>query len=84
MARPKTKSLSLTTEVKEDKIYVLTAINCHGQACTISTASEMKEALDQQASFLILKEGQRYWMNKGGKIETFIEAKQVPAKQLII
>lgn len=72
------KSSSLITLVKEEFIYILSAINKHNQLFIISAHDTREAALEAQKLFLETWANVSYWKNpKNGDIETLIETKPV-------
>jgi hypothetical protein len=82
---PRVKSVKATMEtlVEEDKIYILNAINKHGQNFIISPHPTMAEALEARDKFIETRAGSStYWKQKDGKPETFIETKAVKENKI--
>lgn len=73
----KSKALVKTSDLNEDKIYILTALNKHNQKVTIATDTSMPASLKAREDFLIKNTSNRYWLQKDGKLDTKIEIKSV-------
>jgi predicted DNA-binding protein (MmcQ/YjbR family) len=77
-AMPRPKSLVKTSDLKDNKIYILTAMNRHNQRITITTDNSMPESLKSREKFLTENMNKRYWVQRDGKIEIKVEIKTVP------
>jgi hypothetical protein len=83
MPRVKSVKATLETIIEEDKIYILTAVNKHGQQFTISIHANMSDAMEAQKEFVGTRAGpSSYWKQRDGKPETFIETKVVKENKI--
>lgn len=75
--KPVVKSLDLETMIEGEYIYILTAVNRHGQKCMIGSAKDLDEAVAKIDDFKELKKLDRYWTGSSGYVDAVYEKKPV-------
>jgi hypothetical protein len=64
-------------ETSDDFIYIVSALNKHGNRITISHAGTDLEANQAAKKFASSHAGDRYWLNKAGQVVTSVESRRI-------